>query len=270
MPIYRVIEPRLGRQRLLAWRRRALHTLALLNALLLVCVVGLVLLDPSSEPFSHKFFVAIWNAAMLLSTLGAFTDFTRDQQIFVLVLLLSAIIIGGYAVTTLTGLLSSDSVIVHRENRAMERILDRLTSHVVVVGFGAIGRAVAARMKEAGERVVIIDRDESLAAAASELGYLVVEGDAGVDSGVLERACVAQARAFVVTSEEFDRKLAITLSAHALNPQLAIAITSRNDPRAALLPRAGASEVVMVDELIAQALVDRLERNPRRVGSGAP
>jgi len=43
--------------------------------------------------------------------------------------------------------------------------------------------------------------------------------------------------------------------------QTAIA-TGQNDPRGALLQRAGASDVVVVDDLLAGALLDRLGKSP--------
>jgi voltage-gated potassium channel len=86
----------------------------------------------------------------------------------------------------------------------------------------------------------------------------VVQGDAGVDHAVLDHAKVQQARALVVTTEDPDRKLSITLMAHSRNPKLKIAVTGANSPRGALLRSAGASEVVIMDDLIAGALVDRL------------
>jgi len=46
--------------------------------------------------------------------------------------------------------------------------------------------------------------------------------------------------------------------AHTLSPQLKIAVTGQNSPRGALLQRAGASEVVIIDDLVAEALVSRL------------
>jgi Trk K+ transport system NAD-binding subunit len=154
--------------------------------------------------------------------------------------------------------LAGDAVMVHRENKAMERTLDHLTNHVVVIGFGAIGRLVADRLRGAGDSVLVIDRNEALAGNASDLGYLVVQGDAGVDENVLNRARIDTARALVVTTEDPDRKLAVTLLAHTLNPQLKIAVTGQNNPRGTLLQRAGASEVVVVDDLVAEALIGRL------------
>ena len=83
-----------------------------------------------------------------------------------------------------------------------------------------------------------------------------------MDEEVLTRARIDTARALVVTTEDVDRKLAITLMAHTLNPQLKIAVTGQNSPRGALLQRAGASEVVVVEDVVAEVLVNRLGKLP--------
>src|SRR5262245_13548447 len=260
MPLYRITEPRLGRLRFHAWRRRVRRTIGLLLLTMLCCTVGLALLDPSAEASSHKIFVALWNAGNLLSTLGDFTPLTAEQRGFVLVAMFTFLIIGGYAVATLRGILSNDAVMLYRENRSMERLLEHLSDHIVLVGFGAIGRLVAAQLEGAGKRVLVIDRDAVQAALASELGHLVVEGDAGVDPDVFNRAGIVRARALVVTADDPDRQIAITLMAHSLQPDLKIVVTGRDDPRGALLERAGASDVVVIEDLVAQKLIERLER----------
>ena len=260
MPLYRVTEPRLGRLHLHAWRNRVRRTIGLLLLTLLCCMVGLALLDPSTESLSHKAFVALWNAGNLLSTVGDFTPLTAEQRGFVLVAMFTFVIIGGYAVSTLTGILSNDAVMAYRENRSMERVLDHLTNHILLVGFGALGRLVAARLEGAGERVLVIERDPGLAALASELGHHVVQGDAGVDPAVFNRAGLERATALVVTADDPDRNVAITLMAHTLQPNLRIVVTGRDDPRGALLQRAGASEVVVTEDLVARELVERLKR----------
>ena len=260
MPLYRITEPRLGRLHFEAWRHRVRRTIGLLLLTLLSCAVGLALLDPSADALSHKAFVALWNAGNLLSTTGDFTPLTVEQKGFVLVAMFSFLVIGGYAVTTLTGILSNDSVKLYRENRSMERVLDHLQDHFVVVGFGAIGRLVATQLGDAGERVLVIDRDAAQAASASELGHLVIHGDAGVDPAVFERAAIQRARGLVVTADDPDRNLAITLMAHTLQPDLKIVVTGRNDPRGALLQRAGASQVVVIENLVAHEIIQRLEQ----------
>lgn len=185
MPIYHVIEPGLGRLRVQQWRRQAVRTLGLVLLTVIGCTAGLILLEPLDAPLTQKTFTALWNAINVITTMGDFTDFTNSQKAFVIMTMGIFMIIGGYAVSTLTGILSGDAVMAHRENRAMARTLDHLANHVVVIGFGPLGRLVAERLRGAGDSVLVIDRNEVLAGDASDLGYLVVQGDAGVDENVL-------------------------------------------------------------------------------------
>ena len=258
MPIYHFVEPRLGRVQVLEWRRRAWHAFGLLLLVLFGCTAGLLILDKSVDSLARKAFNAFWNAANLITTLGDFTDLDNDQTRFMLVAMFSALVVAGLAISRLSGLLSGEAVMAYRENRSIERTMDHLAKHVVVIGFGAVGRLVAERLRATGEQVLIVDRDSGHAGLASQLGYLVLLGDAGVDEGVLQRARLATAKALFVTTEEPDRKLAITLIAHTVNPQLQIAVTGDNSQRGQLLHRAGASDVVVTNDLIANTLVDRL------------
>ena len=259
MPIYRVMEPRVGRLHTHEWRRRVLHIVGLLLVTLAVCAIGLIALDSSDQPLRAKLSRGVWNALNLVTTLGDLTDLDEREKVFMMGTMIAFLIIGGYAVSSLTGILSSDAVMALRENKRMEHKLDNLANHVIVIGFGALGRLVADRLHDAGVQVVVIDRGDDLAAQASCLGYLVVQGDAGVDDAALDHAGVERASALVVTTEDPDRKLSITLMAHSRNPKLKIAVTGANKPRGALLHRAGASQVVIMDDLIADALVDRLK-----------
>jgi voltage-gated potassium channel len=258
MPIYRVFERQVGRRQIKQWRRGVLQTFGLLLLGLGVCAIGLIVLDSSGQPWPGKLFRGLWNGLNLITTLGDFTSLDQREKIFMMLTMVFFLVIGGYALSQLTGILSSEAVMALRENRNMEHKLDGLANHVIVIGFAALGRMVAGRLREAGEQVVIVDRADNLAAQASDLGYLVVQGDAGVDDAVLDHSGVERAGALVVTTEDPDRKLSITLMAHSRNPNLKIAVTGANEPRGVLLRRAGASEVVVTDDLIAAALVERL------------
>jgi len=260
MPIYRVVEPRVGRLHMQEWRRRGLHIVGLLLVTLAACAIGLVALDSSGQPLPAKIFRGLWNALNLVTTLGDLSDLDKREKVFMMATMIAFLAVGGYAVSSLTGVLSSDHVMAFRENKKMAHKLDNFANHVIVIGFGALGRLVAGRLHDAGEQVVVIDRGNDLAAEASDLGYLVVQGDAGVDDAALDHAGVERAKALVVTTEDPDRKLSITLMAHSRNPKLKIAVTGANKPRGALLHRAGASQVVITDDLIADALVDRLSK----------
>jgi voltage-gated potassium channel len=258
MRILRIDEPRLGVIRIREWRRHARHTIGLLFMLLAAAAIGLVVLDHSSASFPDKLFTALWNGVNLITTLGAFTDFNQAQRIFMLMAMIATVLIGGFAISRLTGMLSGDDVMFYRENRVMERTLEQLTDHVVVVGFHSLGELVASRLRDAKQTVLVLVGDEEQADRAADSGHLVVCGSVDTFDDVLKRARLDSAKAMVVTTPDGNNNLAITLLAHTINASLAISVPGENPLRKGLLETAGASGVVIADEIIANALVSKL------------
>jgi len=235
-----------------------MRTLGLLMVGVFACAIGLTLLDTTGVTFTNGILTGLWNAANLLTTLGDFTDFNVKQQVFMFGAMFLFIVIGGYGITQLTGLLSSEEVMAYRENRVAERSLDGLNGHVIVIGFGPLGEQVAARLAAAGTPFVVVESDSELAARAAGLDYLVVEGDASVDDAAVKRARVETADALILAIVEPDRKLSMTLIAHSHNPHLKIITTGLNAHRADLLKRAGATTVVIAEDLVASAMIEQL------------
>jgi voltage-gated potassium channel Kch len=258
MPIYHALEARSADVQVREARRRVMRVVALLQVALAVCSFALLALDSSSDPLGEKMLRAVWNALNLVTTLGDFSGLDQRAMFFMMFTMVAFMILGGYAISSLTGIVSSAAMMTLRENRRMEHKLDGLADHIIVAGFGPVGRLVAAQVQQAGVQVVIVEHNEEMTTQASSLGYLVVHGDAGADPAALKGSRVEQARALVVTTDDPDRKLSITLMAHSCNPKLKISVTGANAPRGALLRHAGASKVVLIDELVASALVDEL------------
>jgi voltage-gated potassium channel len=258
MWIYRVDEPRLGRIRIREWRRRGRHTLGLLLLLLGGATAGLVVLDQSNTSFAHKLYVALWDGVNLITTIGDFSEFNEHQKTFMLLAMFATLVIGGFAVSRLTGMLSGDDVMAYRENRIMERKLEHLANHVVVVGFHSLGILVADRLRDAGQTVLVLVGDEDQAERAADHDHMVVLGSPDVFDEVLKDARLDSAAALVVTTPDSNNNLAITLLAHTLNPALAISVPGENLLRKGLFEHAGASNVIIADEIIANALVGKL------------
>ncbi|MGU7784288.1 potassium channel family protein [Burkholderia sp. PU8-34] len=260
MWIYRVAEPRLGVIRMREWRRRARHAVGLL-ALLLVCsATGLVLLDQSDTSLPNKIFTALWDGVNLVTTLGSFAEFNQPQKVFMLLAMIATLLIGGFAVARLTGMLSGDDVMAYRENRIMERKLEELAGHVVLVGFHSLGEQVAERLREAGQTVLVLVGDQGQADRAADCDHMVVLGSPDSFDDVLRHARLDTAKAVVVTTPNSNNNLAITLLAHTLNASLAIVVPGENPLRKELFESAGASDVVIADEIIADALVSKLTK----------
>ena len=253
--MYRIEEPRLGGLRIKEWRRRAHLAVGLLFLVLLGSTLGLELLDHTDAPVSTKMFTAFWDAVNLITTLGDFSDFNADQKMFMLVAILVAMVVAGYALRQLTGMLSGDDVMVFWENRVMEHRLETLSNHVAVCPFGPVGQMVAARLRDAGSTVLVLDSDTKQAEKASRLGYMVMLGDQNSFDDILERARLDTASALFVTGPDPNSNLEITLVAHTLNPRLPIVVSGENDLRRMLLEKAGASTVIDQNDIVARAMV---------------
>lgn len=123
----------------------------------------------------------------------------------------------------------------------MQRRIDALEDHVIVCGWGRVGRAIKPSLHGLDRSaVVVVDRDPARVAVA---GDLVVEGDA-TDDGVLRRAGIERARALVAALDSDADNVYVTLSARALRPDLFIVARARVDAAEALLLQAGADRVV--------------------------
>jgi voltage-gated potassium channel len=91
--------------------------------------------------------------------------------------------------------------------------------------------------------LVIIDVNQDSLHEASRDGHLVVHGDAA-DDDVLREAGLERARGLVAAVAEDADNIFVTLSAHALRPELAIVARANTQDAVRKLHLAGASHVV--------------------------
>lgn len=127
--------------------------------------------------------------------------------------------------------------------RRMVQEIESLRQHVIICGYGRIGRILARRMAEAGQRFVIIDNDHDRASRAEAEGYLVQLGSA-TDEEVLELAGIERAKALATVLPDDAANVFITLTARGLNPQLMILARGEYPSTEKKLKQAGADQVV--------------------------
>jgi voltage-gated potassium channel len=124
--------------------------------------------------------------------------------------------------------------------RRMERKISGMRDHVVVCGWGRVGKAITRDLVAMGGSAVVIDSDSS---RLEDLPHASVLGDA-TDDTVLERAGIHRARAVVAALQTDAGNLFVTLSARALQPELFIVARVRLEENEEKLLRAGADRVV--------------------------
>ncbi len=128
----------------------------------------------------------------------------------------------------------------HLERRRMDKDIQQMRDHVIICGFGRVGRAAAERLVSAGVEVVVVDRD---AGRLERVASAFLVGDVTGDEVLIE-AGIQHARALIATLETDADTVYLTLSARALAPDLVIVARARTAASKEKLLLAGATRAV--------------------------
>jgi len=219
------------------WRRFA-WAVGVFAAVLAVGTVGFQIL--LGEGWVDSFYRAV--VSTTLTGLDSAPD-TDAGKIFTVVLLFAGVAvffyIAGVVVDAITRGVLSDVFGERRRRREIEDLRD----HVIICGYGRVGRSVAAEFQVTNTPFVVVDVTPESVALAQRDGSRVVLGD-GTEDDDLERAGILRARGLVASVDSDEKNLYITLSARARRPDLFIAARASNEGAAAKIRLAGANRVV--------------------------
>src|SRR6478736_9056831 len=216
------------------WRRLG-GALALLLAVLAVGTVGYVILG-------FGFLDALYQTVTTVATVGyrEVQPLSTAGKIFTMVLILLGVGAALYAFSVLIETLVEGRIQDVLGRRRMERTIDEMHDHVIVCGWGRVGRSIAAEVAAAGREVLVIDQD---AARLADCPHPTISGDA-TDDAVLARAGLSRASAVVAAVDQDAENSFITLSARASRPDVFIVSRARSMESEPKLRRAGADRVV--------------------------
>ena len=131
--------------------------------------------------------------------------------------------------------------------------------HVIVAGYGLVGRAVSDRLINAGDRVTVIEMNMQTVQRQQRLGRSFVFGDAS-DPAVLESAGILEADALVLTIPDEHAVARACTTARALRPNLFIVARASYMSRGVLAKSLGANAVVVEEIVTAEAMETIVER----------
>ena len=190
-------------------------------------------------------FDALYCTVITLTTIGYgdVAPATAGGRLFAMLLALSGVFTMFYLGAEFVRAVVSGEFQTYLGRQRMERALAELKNHVIVCGYGRMGKLVSQEFSSQGIPFVVIDREgESLEDFALPHG-IPLPGDATHDE-VLKKAGVGRARALVTVAPSDADNLYITLSARLLNDKLFVVARAENEQAEQKLVRAGANRVV--------------------------
>jgi voltage-gated potassium channel len=135
--------------------------------------------------------------------------------------------------------------------------IEKLTNHVIVVGFGRIGVMLAKDLKTGGAPFLVLEQNEKKAAEARELGHLCLVGDA-TDETYLKAAGIERARTLATVLPNDAANVFITLSARSLNSGIEIIARGEAPSTESKLLQAGANKVVLPTHIGAERIAEMI------------
>lgn len=125
----------------------------------------------------------------------------------------------------------------------MKEKISRLKGHVILCGYGQVGREVARVFESEGTPFVVVELDQEALDKATDAGYLCIPGNATSDE-VLKEAGIQKAQALVAALGSDADNLYTTLSARELNSDLFIVARASVEASEPKLKRAGADRTM--------------------------
>jgi voltage-gated potassium channel len=215
--------------------RRLGLALVALGAVLVIGTVGYLLLG-------FAWLDALYQTVTTVSTVGfrEVEPLSATGQVFTMVLILVGVGATLYALAAIVELIVEGRLNELLGRRRMEQSIAALSGHVIICGWGRVGRAIAADVHAAKRRYVVVDIDPDRLEGE---GIDAVVGDATEDA-VLEAAGILRASALVAAVDSDAANSFIVLSARALRSDLFIVARTRSQDSQEKLLRAGADRVV--------------------------
>jgi voltage-gated potassium channel len=143
--------------------------------------------------------------------------------------------------------------------RRNKRMIDKLTDHYIICGYGRVGRGAAKELLHAGVPFVVVDVNPERAERAMLAGMLAVAADSTHDD-TLRQVGIERARGLVAALATDADNLFVLLSAKGLNPKIYVAARAAEEGAEEKMRRAGADAVFAPYSITGHRLAQSLLR----------
>ena len=216
----------------------------LLVVLLLIGIVGFKIMSNLS------WIDAMYMTVITITTVGfgEVQPLDDESKIFTVFLILTSVVIVGYAIKVITEYILSKNDVEEIKQKKMQKKIDNLKNHIIICGYGRNGKQAATKLLAYKKSFVIIEKDkEVFDKFQSELVPFVL-GNANEDE-VLLKAGVHRADCLISALPNDADNLFVVLSARQINKNMNIISRASQETSYKKLKLAGANNVILPDRI---------------------
>lgn len=220
---------------------RLVLSVAFLVTIVALGTMGFVVLE--NMPLLESLYLTL----VTISTLGMRVEetyqFHAGGKIWIMVLIIVGVAGAMIALTNIVSMVVEGHMRSILGKRKVSMKIASLSNHIIVCGYGRMGRSLCENLKSRKTEIVVIDLDSECTAQAERDGFLYILGDAG-DEGTLHDAGIERATGLVTTLDSDASNVFATLVARDLNPTITIIARAEREESISRLIRAGANKAI--------------------------
>lgn len=226
------------------FRSKINMAIILLITVLIIGVIGYKTMT------NYSWVDALYMTVITITTVGfgEVRPLDEETKIFTIILILTSVVIVGYALKVITEYIIERNSEEDLKLRKMEKKAKEMKGHVVICGFGRNGKQAAQKLLSYEQEFLIIENDKEVIERNLDSDFSFIHGDAN-DDEILIKAGVEYARCLISALPDDSDNLFVVLSAKQLNPNLKIISRASAESTYKKLKFAGADNVVLPDRI---------------------
>jgi voltage-gated potassium channel len=217
-----------------------LLSIGLFVALISFGTIGYIIIEDA------YWFDALYMVVITASTVGFYEvfDLSTAGRVFTMVMILFNLAFFTYAITKLSTLFLDGEFRKYLKQRNMENVLNNMTDHVIICGFGRLGHAISSVLEQQKIPFIIIEKDIEKIRMHKERNYIFIEGNATNDE-IIDVIGLERAKAIVATLPSDAENVFLVLSAKEKSNKITIYSRASDPENVYKLKMAGAHEVIL-------------------------
>ncbi|WP_452231482.1 potassium channel family protein [Lacinutrix sp. MEBiC02595] len=226
------------------FRTRIYTAVSLLVLLLFVGVLGFKLLS------HYSWIDAFYMTVITITTVGFGEVQPLDpiSKIFTIFLILTSIIIVGYALSVITEYILSKNNLEELKQKKMQKTIDELENHIIICGYGRNGKQAAKKLLAYNKPFVVIEKNKEVIDKFETEEVPFIFGNANEDEVLLE-AGIDRANTLISALPSDADNLFVVLSARQMNTNMRIISRASEETSYKKLKFAGANNVILPDRI---------------------